>query len=102
MTVSSADKLESAFNDAKKAQSDAFTVSGSPFINSSQRRIAELAIKHRLPAIYFRQDWVTNGGLMSYSTEQSEPYKRVAVMVDKNSLRGTKPAELGVERADEV
>jgi putative ABC transport system substrate-binding protein len=97
MSVSSADKLESAFTDAKKAQSGAFTVSGSPFINSNQKRIAELAIKYRLPGIYFRQDWVANGGLMSYSTEQSEPFKRVAVMVDK-ILKGTNPADIPVER----
>jgi putative ABC transport system substrate-binding protein len=97
MTVSSADKFEGAFNDAKTAQSGALTVLASPFINSNQKRIADLAIKYRLPAIYFRQDWVTNGGLMSYGPDSSETFKRVAVMVDK-ILKGTKPAEIPVER----
>ena len=97
MTVSGVDKFESAFNDAKKAQSGAFTVTGSPFINSNQKCIAELAITHRMPGIYFRQDWVTNGGLMSYGAERSEPFRRVAVLVDK-ILKGTKPADLPVEQ----
>jgi putative ABC transport system substrate-binding protein len=56
----------------------------------------ELAVKYRLPAIYARKDFVASGGLMSYGTDQTEPYKRVAVMADK-ILKGTKPAEIPVE-----
>lgn len=40
---------------------------------------------------------MSNGGLMSYSTEQSEPFRRVAVMIDK-ILKGTSPADIPVER----
>jgi putative ABC transport system substrate-binding protein len=57
----------------------------------------ELAAKNRLPAIYSRADFVESGGLMSYGADQEEPYRRIAVMVDK-ILKGAKPADLPVEQ----
>jgi putative ABC transport system substrate-binding protein len=66
-------------------------------INSNQKRIAELAVKYRLPAVYPRGDFAETGGLMSYGPDQTEPYKRMAAFVDK-ILKGTKPAEIPVEQ----
>jgi putative ABC transport system substrate-binding protein len=97
MEVSSADKIDSAFTAAQKAGSAALAVALGPLINSHQKRIVELAAKNRLPAIYARADFVESGGLMSYGTDQEEPYRRIAVMVDK-ILKGTKPADLPVEQ----
>jgi len=97
MEVSSADKIDSAFTAAQKAGSAALAVALGPLINSHQKRIVELAAKNRLPAIYSRADFVESGGLMSYGTDQEEPYRRIAVMVDK-ILKGAKPADLPVEQ----
>jgi putative ABC transport system substrate-binding protein len=97
MEVSSADKYESAFKEAIKARSAALVVIGTSLNNSNQKLIANLAAKNRLPAIYSRGENVDNGGLMSYGADRTEPYKRVAVMVDK-ILKGTKPAEIPVEQ----
>ena len=97
MEVRSATDFESAFREATKAGSTALAVTGSPFNNSYQKRIAELATKSRLPAIYTRKDYVESGGLMSYGTDLAEAYKRVASMVDK-ILKGTKPADIPVEQ----
>src|SRR5262245_42018534 len=97
MEVSSADKIDSAFTAAQKAGSTALAVALGPLINSHQKRIVELATKNRLPAIYSRADFVDSGGLMSYGTDQEEPYRRIAVMVDK-ILKGAKPADLPVEQ----
>ena len=63
MEVSSADKYESAFKEAIKARSAALAVTQSALINSNQKRIADLATKNRLPAIYSsgrfcRQRWL--------------------------------------------
>ncbi|HMF48825.1 MAG TPA: ABC transporter substrate binding protein [Candidatus Saccharimonadales bacterium] len=69
----------------------------SPLINSLQKQIVELAAKNRLPAIYPRGDYVESGGSMSYGADRSEPYKRVAVMVEK-ILKGTKPTDIPVEQ----
>jgi putative ABC transport system substrate-binding protein len=97
MEVSSADKFESAFKEATKAGSTALSVTSSPFINSYQKPIAELAIKNRLPAIYNRGDFVDSGGLMSYGPDVIDLYRRAAVYVDK-ILKGAKPADLPIEQ----
>ena len=95
--VSSADRFDGAFQEAIKAGSVALTVIASPLVNTNQKRIADLALKHRLPAIYSREDFADSGGLMSYGPDRTEPYRRAAVYVDK-ILKGTKPAELPVEQ----
>jgi putative tryptophan/tyrosine transport system substrate-binding protein len=97
MEVSSADKYENAFKEATKVRAAGLAVTQSALANSNQKRIADLATKNRLPAIYPRGDWVANGGLMSYGPDQAEPFKRVASMVDK-ILKGTKPADIPVEQ----
>ena len=97
MEVSSADKFESAFKEATKARSGALASTANALANSNQKRIADLATKNRLPAIYLRGDWVASGGLMSYGPDRADVYKRVAVFVDK-ILKGTKPADLPVEQ----
>ena len=97
MEVSSANKYESAFKETVKAGSGALAVATSSFFNSYQKRIADLAAKNRLPAIASRSDFVDSGGLMSYGADRAEPYKRVALMIDK-ILKGAKPADLPVEQ----
>jgi ABC-type uncharacterized transport system substrate-binding protein len=95
MEVSSADKYESTFKEAIK--SGATGVAVQSIITGTQRRVAELAAKNRLPAIYPREDYVDSGGLMSYGADRVEPYSRAAVYVDK-ILKGAKPADLPVEQ----
>ena len=97
MEVSSADKFEGAFKEAIKARSGALAVTRGPLAASNQNQIAELAAKYRLPAIYGRGDYVESGGLMSYSTNDVDQYRRAAVYIDK-ILKGTKPADLPVEQ----
>ena len=97
MEVSSDAKFEGAFQVATKACSGALAVTESPLTVSNRKQIADLATKHRLPAIYSREDFVAHGGLMSYGADRIEPYRRVASIVDK-ILKGAKPADLPVEQ----
>ncbi len=97
MEVSSADKYEAAFKEAVKARSGALASMATPLGSVNQNHIANLANKYRLPAIYYRQAVVENGGLMSYGADQSESFRRTAVFVDK-ILKGTNPAEIPVEQ----
>ena len=97
MEVSSADKYEGAFKEATKAGSTALVVVGGPLITSNRKRIAELAIKSRLPTMYPDIRYANAGGLMSYGADRTEPYRRIASMVDK-ILKGTKPADIPVEQ----
>src|SRR5262249_3934247 len=97
MEVSSADKFESAFGEAKKARSGALTVLQNPLVSFNQSRIVDLAARSRLPTIFQRRDFVEVGGLMAYVSARVKPYARAASMVDK-ILKGANPAELPVEQ----
>jgi putative ABC transport system substrate-binding protein len=97
MEVSSAEKYESAFKEAIKARSAALIVASGSLARSNHKRIADLALRHRLPAISRWKDFVVSGGLMSYGPDESESYKRIPYLIDR-ILKGTKPADLPVER----
>jgi putative ABC transport system substrate-binding protein len=97
MEVSTADKYEGAFKDAIKARSAALAVTQNPLAGSNRKQIADLAAKHRLPAMYPRGAFADSGGLMSYGPDEVESYKRAAWMVDK-ILKGAKPADIPVEQ----
>jgi len=90
--------LESAFQTAKQKQVGAImTTTSRPFF-AERKRIVELAVKYRLPAIYPQDDFVEAGGLMSYGADFDDLYRRTAVYVDK-ILKGAKPADLPVQQA---
>jgi putative ABC transport system substrate-binding protein len=63
----------------------------------NRQRIAQLAARSRLPAIYDRRAYVEAGGLMSYSADLIEIWYRAAWFVDK-ILKGAKPADLPIEQ----
>jgi ABC-type uncharacterized transport system substrate-binding protein len=90
--------LESAFQTAKQKQVGAIMTTSGPLFFAERKRIVELAGKSRLPAIYFQKEFVDEGGLMSYGTDNTDLYRRAAVYVDK-ILKGTKPADLPVQQA---
>ena len=97
MEVVSSDKYESAFEDARKARVFAVAVTQGPLTISHQKRIADLAIKHRLPMMTTRADLVESGGLISYGPDRDESYRRAASMIDK-IFKGIKPADIPVEQ----
>ncbi|MCM3901471.1 MAG: ABC transporter substrate-binding protein, partial [Pyrinomonadaceae bacterium] len=97
MRVSRADKFESAFKEAIKANSAALAVTLNPLANSNQKRVVELAAKNRLPAIYAQGGFVDAGGLMSYGPSFAAEGQDAARLVDK-ILKGAKPADLPVEQ----
>jgi putative tryptophan/tyrosine transport system substrate-binding protein len=89
--------LDGAFRDAAKGHVSALiTVTGTVLVRYP-KKIAELAIKNRLPSMYEESSYVEAGGLMSYSSNEADQYKRAAFFVDK-ILKGTKPADLPVEQ----
>jgi putative tryptophan/tyrosine transport system substrate-binding protein len=90
--------LESAFQTAKQKQVGAIMTTVSRIFFAERKRIVELAVKYRLPAIYFQKEFVDEGGLMSYGADYVDLYRRTAVYVDK-ILKGAKPADLPVQQA---
>ena len=72
----------------------------SSFLTSLRKPTVELAIKHRIPAIYDDRIIVADGGLMSYGPDISDLYRRSALLVVK-ILKGRKPVDLPVEQPTE-
>ncbi len=89
--------IETAFRAATKAHADALIVLASAIVTDHRTKIANLALKSRLPAIYRSSIWVDDGGLMSYGTSLNDLSRRAATYVDK-ILKGARPADLPVEQ----
>jgi putative tryptophan/tyrosine transport system substrate-binding protein len=97
-TEADAKGLESAFQTARQKQVGAImTQPTRPFV-AERKRIVELAVRYRLPAIYFSKEFVDEGGLMSYGVDYDDLFRRAAFYVDK-ILKGAKPADLPVQQA---
>ena len=89
--------VESAFESAVKGRVNAvITIANIPIFHNS-RRISDLAMKNRLPSLHEGRAWVEAGGLLSYSANDLELFRRAATYVDK-IFKGAKPGELPVEQ----
>jgi putative ABC transport system substrate-binding protein len=89
--------LEGAFQAASKGRAQALITIRNPMLRRNTKRIAELAIKNRLPAMHEGSESVEAGALMSYGVNDDENFKRAVYYVDR-ILKGTKPADLPVEQ----
>jgi putative ABC transport system substrate-binding protein len=86
-----------AFATMTRGGAHAVFVTTDPILSSNRERILQLAVSHRLPAIYEWREIVEAGGLLSYGSSLAEVNTRVAAYVDR-ILKGAKPADLPVER----
>ena len=89
--------FEDAFRSATKERANGLIERSGPAVSAADRkRVVELTVKNRLPAISAFTGWADNGGLLTYGPDRNVMYRRAAVFVDK-ILKGTKPADLPVE-----
>jgi putative tryptophan/tyrosine transport system substrate-binding protein len=86
-----------AFSAATRERAGALVVLPDAMFREQQRRMLDLAAKHRLPAMYWSKELVDAGGLMAYGANIPEVYRQAAVFVDK-ILKGAKPADLPIEQ----
>ena len=91
------DELDSAFAAMTGSRAGALLIVADPLFNFHRTRIADLAMKARLPAMYGIREHVEAGGLMAYAANYPDLYRRGAIYVDK-ILKGAKPADLPVEQ----
>jgi putative ABC transport system substrate-binding protein len=89
--------FEGAFQAAAKRRVSALITIASVVLSRYSTRIEELAIKNRMPSMNELSAYVEAGGLMSYSANNADQYRRAATYVDK-ILKGAKPADLPVEQ----
>jgi putative tryptophan/tyrosine transport system substrate-binding protein len=89
--------FESAFSGISRGGASSLIVLSSPMFAKHRARIADLAARSRLPAIYPLSDYADAGGLMSYGPNINDLYRRVAHYLDRILKKGAKPADLPVE-----
>jgi putative ABC transport system substrate-binding protein len=96
--VHSAGDFEKVFAGLTKERTDGLYVTGAGSVmRVNRKRIADFALKSRLPSVYPTREGVEDGGLMYYGADTEESYRRVAYYVDR-ILKGAKPADLPVEQ----
>ena len=86
------------FDRIRKERMEGLIILASPIFTGQRARLAELAAKQNLAAIYYHEGFTQAGGLLAYGPKQSEfSWHRAAIFVDK-ILKGAKPADLPVEQ----
>ena len=89
--------FEKVFAALNKERPNGLYVSGGGLMAANGKRIADFALKSRLPSVFGNIAGVDAGGLMSYGADLADSYRRVAYFVDR-ILKGAKPADLPVEQ----
>jgi len=95
--VTGAKDYEDAFRKMKQGKVDGLIVAPNTAFAENKEQIIKLAKQYRLPALYSRREQAEAGGLVSYGQNYPEMHRRAADYVDR-ILKGTKPADLPVER----
>jgi putative tryptophan/tyrosine transport system substrate-binding protein len=89
--------FQNAYDAIAKQRADAIIIVQGAFTQNYRRQLAELALKHRLPAMCEQAEWAQDGCVASYGPDLLYLYRRAAIFVDK-LLKGTKPADIPVEQ----
>ena len=98
LPVRTVEDFEGAFSTMSREHVGGFLVVASPLFSLDRARLADLALKHRLPGMFGNKENVEAGALMSYAADFNDMVQRAATYVDK-ILKGAKPADLPVEQA---
>jgi putative ABC transport system substrate-binding protein len=89
-------EIEQAISAFARAPNGGLIATGSPSVAVHRELIVRLAMRHKLPAVYFRRLFVDHGGLISYGPDFLEQHRQAAIYVDR-ILKGEKPADLPVQ-----
>jgi ABC-type uncharacterized transport system substrate-binding protein len=95
--IRGSDDFDTAFSAMTRERADALIAFSDPLIVLHRRRIADLAAKIRLPAMFPSREVVDAGGLMSYGPSISDMFRRTAVYIGK-ILKGANPGDLPMEQ----
>ena len=95
VSAATVEEIESGFQTMVRSGAQAVSVWADAFLWPERQRIADLALRHRLPSIGPFEEFVQVGGLMSYGVDQSAELALAASYIDK-IFRGAKPGELPI------
>ena len=91
------DALEQAFTIMVRERAQAFVMQGDSVLFNNRSKIAEMALKNRLPSASIQRELAEAGFLLTYGADIGDLYRRSAVFVDK-IFKGARPADLPVEQ----
>jgi putative ABC transport system substrate-binding protein len=95
--VRDASEYDAAFASINGDHADAVLILATPLYLAGAKRLAELAIAHKLASVFTTREFVEADGLLSYGPDRVDLFRRGAIYVDK-VLKGAKPADLPVEQ----
>ena len=95
--VKQPEDIDRAFSTMMTDRAEAAVVLPGPLTFIERRRIVDLTTQHRLPAVFWRREFVEVGGLLSYGIDYGDQFRRGAAYVDK-ILKGAQPSDLPVEQ----
>jgi putative ABC transport system substrate-binding protein len=96
LELRSPNDFDKAFEAATKARADALAIMPGLSFVANLKRIADFAVKSRLPSLYHLREFAEAGGLVAYGADRTDLFRRAATYVDK-ILKGAKPADLPVQ-----
>jgi putative ABC transport system substrate-binding protein len=98
VTVQDKDDLESGLHRLARARPDAVFVVSDALLYSRSKQTAEFMVQHRLPAMFPFRGYAEAGGLVAYSADQNELFRRAAVYIDR-IFKGARPGDLPIQQA---
>ncbi|MGY3495783.1 putative ABC transport system substrate-binding protein [Bradyrhizobium sp. USDA 4502] len=99
--ASKEEEFEAVFASVARESTNALVFTSDPYFAFRSRRLADLALKYRVPAITQTRDFPTAGGLMSYGGDFVQSHRRAGVYAGR-VLKGEKPADLPVQLVTKV
>jgi putative ABC transport system substrate-binding protein len=90
-------EIDNAFTEMATEQAGAVVILNDTMLSDNRRRIADHAVRRRLPTVFGLSEHAEAGGLLAYEPNRSDRWRRAAAYVDK-ILKGAKPADLPVEQ----
>jgi putative ABC transport system substrate-binding protein len=101
LTVRGPNELDAAFATIARERPAVLIVTPSPMFFGERRRMADLAVTHRLPTVYGSAEYAEAGGLVSYGADLTDGFRKAPVYVDK-ILKGARPGDLPIEQATKL
>ena len=94
-------EIDDAFASLAKLRAGGLVIGSDTFFTSRSERLASLALRYALPAVYEWREFAAAGGLISYGTDSRDAY-RLAGIYTARVLKGEKPADLPMQQATKV
>jgi ABC-type uncharacterized transport system substrate-binding protein len=91
-------ELGAAFATVRQLRAGLVVINADAFFNSRSKQLAELALRHAVPAVYQYREFAAAGGLVSYGSRLADAYRLVAIYTGR-ILNGNKPADLPIQQS---